>query len=70
MSTREHPHRAGRWDWITFLVTGPEHNLQGFIACPEHPEDRGQHNYDKAVESAKAHDVTLQDLVDTAGMRP
>lgn len=86
MSHRDdHPHRAGTWDWITFLVTGPEKNLQGFMAvtpvelfdrrgntlrcrafaCPKHPDDRGQHNYDEAVRQAKEYDVTLQDLVDT-----
>ena len=25
-----HPHRAGRYDWITFLVTGPEDKLMAW----------------------------------------
>lgn len=28
-----HPHRAGTWDWISFLVTGPIKNLESFLAA-------------------------------------
>ncbi len=79
-----HPHRAGVYDWIVFLVTGPEDKLlawqsaalfvvelfdrrQQTVRCRAHgdAEDRGQRAYEQAVELAKKHDVTLQDLVDT-----
>jgi hypothetical protein len=79
-----HPHRAGVYDWIVFLVTGPEDKLMAWqsaamfvvelfdrrqqtVRCRAHGDatDRGQRAYERAVELAKQHDVTLQDLVDT-----
>jgi len=32
MSERKHPHRAGQFDWITFLATAPEPNLEAWHA--------------------------------------
>jgi hypothetical protein len=30
--SQDHPHRAGSYDWITFLVTGPEDKLMAWQA--------------------------------------
>jgi len=75
---KPHPHRAGRWDWISFLVTGPEAKLEHFcslapvevfdrrgqtLRCRAFGPNRGQDSYDQAVKAAKEADVTLQDLV-------
>jgi len=52
---RDHPHRAGSFSWISFLVTGPEPNLEAFFreAPVEFFDRRGQTVRCRAHESVE-----------------
>lgn len=86
MTRDNHPHRAGRYTYISFLATAPEEQLMKFqaeamfvvelfdrrgqtVRCRAHGDDtdRGQRAYDAALEIAKRHDVTIQDLCEAGG---